>query len=92
MEEQLKTSKHRIYITGKSGYESLNPKLVFILAVACGATVANLYWAQPLLDTIARAFHSSTTAAGMIVTFTQLVMRWDCSFWFPLEISLNGKG
>ena len=72
MEETIQDSKHKIYVTGKSGHESLNPVLVFILAVACGITVANLYWAQPLLDTIAGAFHSSTTAAGMIVTFTQL--------------------
>ncbi|MBE0649405.1 MAG: MFS transporter [Bacteroidales bacterium] len=84
MEERLETSKHRIYITGKSGYESLNPVLVFILAVACGATVANLYWAQPLLDTIANAFHSSTTAAGMIVTFTQLGYAVGLLFLVPL--------
>ena len=33
----------------------LSARLVVLLAVACGATVANLYYAQPLLDTIARA-------------------------------------
>ena len=33
----------------------LSSRLVALLAVACGATVANLYYAQPLLDTIARA-------------------------------------
>lgn len=84
MEEQLKTSKHKIYVIGKSGRESLNPVLVFILAAACGVTVANLYWAQPLLDTIARAFHSSTTAAGMIVTFTQLGYAAGLLFLVPL--------
>jgi predicted MFS family arabinose efflux permease len=84
MEGQPKTSKHRIYVTGKSGHESLNPVLVFILAVACGVTVANLYWAQPLLDTMANAFHSSTTAAGMIVTFTQLGYALGLLFLVPL--------
>ena len=84
MEEQIKTSKQKIYVIGKSGRESLNPVLVFILAFACGVTVANLYWAQPLLDTIAKAFHSSTTAAGMIVTFTQLGYAAGLLFLVPL--------
>lgn len=84
MEEPVKSSRHKIYVIGKSGHESLNPVLVFILAVACGVTVANLYWAQPLLDTIAKAFHSSTTAAGMIVTFTQLGYALGLLFLVPL--------
>jgi predicted MFS family arabinose efflux permease len=45
--------------------------LVLLLAVACGATVANLYYAQPLLDTIARALHVSSGTAGLVVTATQ---------------------
>jgi hypothetical protein len=31
-------------------------KLVALLAVGCGVTVANLYYAQPLLDAIASQF------------------------------------
>ncbi len=50
----------------------LSPRLVLLLAVACGATVANLYYAQPLLDTIARELHVSSGAAGLLVTATQL--------------------
>ena len=52
--------------------KSLNPRIIFIIAVACGVAVANLYWAQPLLDSIAAAFNSNTTTAGLIVTVTQL--------------------
>lgn len=48
------------------------PALVRLLAVACGATVANLYYAQPLLATIARAFGVSSAVAGLIVTVSQL--------------------
>lgn len=50
----------------------LSPALVRLLAIACGATVANLYYAQPLLDTIARAFSISSGAAGLIVTASQI--------------------
>jgi predicted MFS family arabinose efflux permease len=49
----------------------LSGRLVLLLAVACGATVANLYYAQPLLDTIARALHVSSGTAGLLVTATQ---------------------
>ena len=42
------------------------------MAVAGGASVANLYYAQPLLDVIANSLGVSIEAAGLIVTFTQL--------------------
>src|SRR4051794_26627124 len=49
----------------------LSSRLVLLLAVACGATVANLYYAQPLLDTIAHGLHVSPGMAGLLVTATQ---------------------
>lgn len=49
-----------------------NSLLVFVMAAACGAAVANLYYAQPLLDTLARHFGVGTGTAGLIVTMTQL--------------------
>ncbi|HMD47228.1 MAG TPA: MFS transporter [Acidimicrobiales bacterium] len=42
------------------------------MAVATGAIVANLYYAQPLLHEIAAAFHVSPAAAAAIVTCTQV--------------------
>jgi predicted MFS family arabinose efflux permease len=42
------------------------------LAVACGATVANLYYAQPLLAQIATSFHISQGVATTAVTATQI--------------------
>lgn len=49
-----------------------NSPLVFVMAVATGVSVANLYYAQPLLHTLARAFAVSNGAAGSIITMTQL--------------------
>ncbi|MER7692478.1 MFS transporter [Streptomyces sp. NPDC097610] len=46
--------------------------LAFLFAVAGGAAVGNLYWAQPLLDFIAKDLHASTATAGWLVTATQL--------------------
>ncbi|HYW77621.1 MAG TPA: MFS transporter, partial [Gammaproteobacteria bacterium] len=49
-----------------------NSLLVYIMAIACGAAVANLYYAQPLLDTLAQYFDISTGTAGLVVALTQL--------------------
>ncbi len=45
--------------------------LVLTLAASCGLTVANLYYAQPLLASVARSLHVSTSTAGWLVTVTQ---------------------
>lgn len=43
-----------------------------LFAVTGGAAVANLYWAQPLLQTIAADLSVPTAAAGLLVTTTQI--------------------
>jgi predicted MFS family arabinose efflux permease len=43
-----------------------------LLAVSCGLTVANLYYAQPLLSELRHAFGVSSVTAGGLVTATQL--------------------
>jgi len=46
--------------------------LVLLLALACGAAAANLYYAQPLLHTLAGAFGVSDGTAGLLITISQL--------------------
>jgi predicted MFS family arabinose efflux permease len=46
--------------------------LVILLAIACGAAVANLYYAQPLLGAIAAGIHTSSADAALLVTATQI--------------------
>jgi predicted MFS family arabinose efflux permease len=46
--------------------------LAVLFSVTCGLAVANVYYAQPLLDEIANAFEISHAFAGAIITFTQV--------------------
>ncbi|MDD2875867.1 MAG: MFS transporter [Acidiphilium sp.] len=46
--------------------------LVVMYAIAAGAVVANLYYAQPLVGLIAPALHLPDSVASLLVTFTQL--------------------
>jgi predicted MFS family arabinose efflux permease len=45
---------------------------VLLLATACGIAVANLYYAQPLLHTLAGAFGVSEGTAGLLITISQV--------------------
>lgn len=47
-------------------------RLIVLLAVSCGLTVANLYYAQPLLSELRQTFGISAVTAGSLVTATQL--------------------
>jgi predicted MFS family arabinose efflux permease len=42
------------------------------MAVATGVVVANIYYAQPLVATLARSFGASTAAIGVLLTVIQL--------------------
>ena len=57
--------------------------LVVLLAVSCGATVANLYYAQPLLHTLASAFSVSEGTAGLLITISQIGYVLGLAFLVP---------
>jgi predicted MFS family arabinose efflux permease len=58
--------------------------LVVLLAVACGITVANLYYAQPLLGLIASSLHVGEGAAATVVTVTQIGYAIGLLFVLPI--------
>jgi predicted MFS family arabinose efflux permease len=64
--------------------QGLSPALILLMSVATGLAVASNYYAQPLLDTIARAFSLSASSAGFIVTAAQLSYAAGLLFLVPL--------
>ncbi|PFH04616.1 putative MFS family arabinose efflux permease [Collimonas sp. PA-H2] len=50
----------------------VSPWITLLLATACGLIAANIYYAQPLAGLIAAALGLPPSAAGLIVTLTQL--------------------
>lgn len=55
-----------------------------LLAVLCGAAVANIYYAQPLLHTIGAAFGVGDGTAGLLVTASQVGYAAALALLVPL--------
>lgn len=66
--------------------------LLFLLAAACAATVANLYYIQPLLSQVAESFGIPDSTAGMVVTATQTGYALGLLFFVPLGDRIEGRG
>ncbi|AKJ41044.1 Inner membrane transport protein ynfM [Pragia fontium] len=62
----------------------LTPALIVVMSIATGLAVASNYYAQPLLETIAKAFSLSVSQAGFIVTAAQLGYAAGLMFIVPL--------
>ena len=69
----------------------LSDAVALLFAVACGLAVANVYYAQPLLDTMADEFGISHAAAGLIITITQIGYGFGLLLVVPLGDILNRR-
>ena len=65
--------------------------ITIVLAFACGASVANLYYAQPLLDLISQSFGVSRGAATIVVTVTQIGYAIGLALLLPLGDLLENR-
>ncbi|GAC1389892.1 MAG: MFS transporter [Ktedonobacteraceae bacterium] len=70
---------------------TIDSKMVWILAVACAMSVANLYYNQPLLADIGHNFSVSESAVGFIATLAQLGYAAGLLFLVPLGDSFDRR-
>jgi predicted MFS family arabinose efflux permease len=65
--------------------------LTLVFAIAGGAAVGNLYWAQPLLTEIATSLDVPTGVTGLLITMTQVGYALGVLFLVPLGDTLNRR-
>lgn len=62
----------------------VSTSLAWLFAIASGLSVANVYYAQPLLDALAQDFGISHAAVGGVITATQMGCALALLFLVPL--------
>lgn len=77
--------------SGSGMVPSLSRSITLLLAVACGLAVANIYFAQPLLDTIANEFGIAYSSIGIIITITQICYALGLFLLVPLGDLLDRR-
>ncbi|WP_368488685.1 MFS transporter [Clostridium sp. BJN0013] len=73
-------------------HKSIDSRLVWIMAIICGVTVANLYYNQPLLGDLSRSLNVPTKDIGLVSTFTQIGYGMGMFFIIPLGDIIERKG
>jgi predicted MFS family arabinose efflux permease len=69
----------------------LSRTVTLLFAVACGLAVANVYYAQPLLDAMADEFGITPATVGLVVTVTQIGYGLGLLLLVPLGDLLNQR-
>ncbi|MBL7637435.1 MFS transporter [Atlantibacter hermannii] len=69
----------------------LSPRIRFLFSLTCGLAVANVYSAQPLLESIAASMNVQPGTIGTVVTATQTGYAMGLLFLVPLGDRCNRK-
>nr|WP_314526512.1 MFS transporter [uncultured Pseudomonas sp.] len=69
----------------------LSPALTLLFSVTCALAVANVYFAQPLLDSMAKSLGVASSMIGIVVTATQVGYALGLLFIVPLGDLVNRK-
>jgi predicted MFS family arabinose efflux permease len=72
-------------------HPELTPLTLWIMTIATGLVVANIYYNQPLLEDIARTFHVTRTKAGQVSMLTQLGYAVGMFFLVPMADMVKRK-
>lgn len=70
---------------------SITRAVTLLFAAACGISVANIYFAQPLLDQLSEAFGINHSTIGIVITITQIFYGLGLLLLVPLGDLLNQR-
>ncbi|WP_087974866.1 MFS transporter [Oceanobacillus rekensis] len=65
--------------------------LIFILAISCGSLAANIYYAQPIVQFIAKDLNISSDLSGLLTTLTQIGYALGLFFIVPMADLFKSK-
>lgn len=78
--------------TAESGNRMpLTRYVTLLFATACGMSVANIYFAQPLLDELSNEFNMDYSIIGILITVTQIFYALGLLLLVPLGDLLNQR-
>lgn len=69
----------------------MSRSVALLFAIACGLAVANIYYAQPLLDAISQEFGIIHSSVGLVITITQVCYALGLLLLVPLGDLLNRR-
>lgn len=69
----------------------MSRSVALLFAIACGLAVANIYYAQPLLDAISQEFGITHSSVGLVITITQVCYALGLLLLVPLGDLLNRR-
>lgn len=69
----------------------LSTRVLLLFAIACGLAVGNVYYAQPLLDAMARSFNLAPATVGIVITLTQVGYGLGLLLLVPLGDLFNRR-
>ncbi|MGE7842558.1 MFS transporter [Lysinibacillus sp. NPDC093712] len=69
----------------------MSRSLTLLFATACGISVANIYFAQPLLDRLSNDFGIDHSVIGVVITITQIFYGLGLLLLVPLGDLLNQR-
>jgi len=75
----------------KQDRPAMSRLVALLFAVCSGLAVANIYYAQPLLDSIAQEFNLSPSSIGIVITVTQICYALGLFLLVPLGDLLNRR-
>ena len=75
----------------KTTHPELTNPLLWVMAIATGLIVANLYYNQPLLENMGRTFNASSSKVGQVGGLTQLGYAIGMLFIAPLADMFRRK-
>ncbi|MDF2646663.1 MAG: transporter [Paenibacillus sp.] len=84
-------SKGTLFTSDSVHSSSMTRYVTLLFAVACGMSVANIYFAQPILDNLSSEFGIDHSTIGILITITQIFYAVGLVMLVPLGDLLNQR-